>query len=96
VIEHNLDVIKTADWIIDLGPEGGTRGGALVASARRSTFASIDALVHGPVFEGRSSGRDERKPDSADPSMRDTLGPLRRPSWRGASADDRVRSSSNG
>ena len=32
VIEHQLDVIKTADWIIDLGPEGGDRGGALVAS----------------------------------------------------------------
>jgi excinuclease ABC subunit A len=32
IIEHNLDVIKTADWIIDLGPEGGTGGGKLIAS----------------------------------------------------------------
>ena len=32
VIEHNLDVVKTADWIIDLGPEGGSEGGNIVAS----------------------------------------------------------------
>jgi excinuclease ABC subunit A len=32
VIEHNLDIIKSADWIIDLGPEGGDRGGQLMAT----------------------------------------------------------------
>jgi excinuclease ABC subunit A len=32
VIEHNLDVIKTADWLIDLGPEGGARGGTILAT----------------------------------------------------------------
>ena len=47
VIEHNLDVIKTADWIIDLGPEGGTRGGVIVAAGTPEDVAKVDASFTG-------------------------------------------------
>ena len=43
VVEHNLDVIKTADWIIDLGPEGGSAGGQIVAEGRPEQVAKVEA-----------------------------------------------------
>jgi excinuclease ABC subunit A len=51
VIEHNLDVIKTADWIIDLGPEGGTRGGTIVATGTPEDVAAVAASYTGQYLK---------------------------------------------
>ena len=47
VIEHHLDIVKTADYIIDLGPEGGHKGGHLVACGQPEDVAKIDASFTG-------------------------------------------------
>jgi excinuclease ABC subunit A len=47
VIEHNLDVIKTADWIVDLGPEGGDRGGLIIAEGTPETVATVSGSATG-------------------------------------------------
>ncbi|WP_328520657.1 excinuclease ABC subunit UvrA [Kribbella sp. NBC_00359] len=59
VIEHNLDVIKTADWIIDLGPDGGRRGGTLVAEGTPEEVAANPTSYTGEflaeILEGRAA-----------------------------------------
>ncbi len=64
VIEHNLDVIKTADWIIDLGPEGGDGGGMLVAEGRPEDVAANPDSYTGqylaPLLEAASQARPAR------------------------------------
>jgi len=52
VIEHNLDVIKTADWIIDLGPEGGQRGGQLVGMGTPEEISRIKTSYTGHFLKG--------------------------------------------
>jgi excinuclease ABC subunit A len=65
VIEHNLDVIKTADWVIDLGPEGGERGGDVVAAGTPEDVAAV---------EQSHTGRFLRKLASLQPSAVATSG----------------------
>ena len=70
VIEHNLDVIKTADWVIDLGPEGGDGGGEIVAAARRRRWSKVKRSYTGaflaPVLaRGRGQGRSGSRRRSA-------------------------------
>ena len=51
VIEHNLDVIKTADWVVDLGPEGGDRGGEIIAEGTPEQIAQISTSYTGQYLK---------------------------------------------
>ena len=53
VIEHNLDVIKTADWIIDLGPEGGDKGGKVIAQGTPKQVAKKKGSYTGQYLKGK-------------------------------------------
>ena len=64
VIEHNLDVIKTADWLIDMGPEGGSGGGAVVATGTPEDVAQVTASHTGHFLKGLLAPR----PVSAAPA----------------------------
>ncbi|MDX8409767.1 MAG: excinuclease ABC subunit UvrA [Mariprofundales bacterium] len=57
VIEHNLDVIKTADWIVDLGPEGGDRGGEIVVAGTPEQVAACEASWTGRYLQQHIKGK---------------------------------------
>jgi excinuclease ABC subunit A len=65
VIEHNLEVIKTADWVIDLGPEGGDGGGEIVAAGTPEDIVKAKRSYTGeylkPVLEREAPGRRKKK-----------------------------------
>jgi excinuclease ABC subunit A len=79
VIEHNLDVIKTADWIIDLGPEGGTGGGMIVAEGPPEVVAALEGS-HTGLFLRAILGR------RSAPTRRTTKRAVGAPAKRSAGA----------
>src|SRR5581483_5658924 len=82
VIEHNLDVLKTADWLIDLGPEGGVEGGRLMVAGTPEDVAACEesytgqalkpALTPKPITTGKGNGRKAKAKQSADVAGRIT------------------------
>ena len=70
VIEHNLDVIRSADWVIDMGPEGGAAGGRVLAAGTPSEIAENPQSVTGPylrrLLEGVAAAAPKRKRKRSD------------------------------
>ena len=69
VIEHNLEVIKTADWVIDLGPEGGARGGRIVGAGTPEAIANLPGSYTGKylarLLNGHGGGNGASTPDGS-------------------------------
>ena len=85
VIEHNLDIVKSADWVIDMGPEGGNKGGQIVATGTPEQIARntqshtgrfLARHLNGPSSPA-SNGKSNGKPASNDQSPRPANGSLK-------------------
>jgi excinuclease ABC subunit A len=61
LIEHNLDVIKLADWVIDLGPEGGDRGGTIVATGTPEDVAEVKGSYTGQWLKPLLAKQEKRE-----------------------------------
>jgi excinuclease ABC subunit A len=61
IIEHNLDIIKVADHLIDLGPEGGDRGGEIVAEGTPESVAEVPASYTGHYLQKLLNGRTSQR-----------------------------------
>ena len=72
VIEHNLDVVKTADHIIDLGPDGGDRGGEVVATGTPEQVAVAAQSATGEYLRRMLGVREARSTSAARPARRTT------------------------
>ncbi|MCA1659432.1 MAG: hypothetical protein LC642_02655, partial [Verrucomicrobiaceae bacterium] len=76
VIEHNLEVVKCADWVIDLGPEAGDEGGKLVAAGTPEALAKVEASHTGKFLRGvLGSARGPRAVRGASPRMTNVVYP---------------------
>ena len=75
VIEHNLDVIRAADWIVDLGPEGGRDGGRVVATGTPEAVAAVPESHTGRYLAAAGTGRSSGKgrPESLPESLEESL-----------------------
>jgi excinuclease ABC subunit A len=91
VIEHNLDVIKTADWIVDLGPDGGRRGGTLVAEGTPEEVAANPASYTGEflaeILRGRAAKPSANKLSTAAKSGTGTATRAAAPAANGAATN---------
>jgi excinuclease ABC subunit A len=89
VIEHNLEVIKTADWIIDLGPEGGDGGGEIVAAGTPEDVVKVKRSYTGqflkPVLAAALSSPRKRGPSNHRPRRSGHAVRTPPPSWPGSS-----------
>ncbi|MBL8680947.1 MAG: excinuclease ABC subunit UvrA [Myxococcales bacterium] len=72
VIEHNMDVVKTADWVIDVGPEGGENGGAIVCAGTPETVAAHPTSLTAPALAAALFRADSKQSDSGEGRVRKT------------------------